>query len=61
MVSAVSSATEERTGMKKKEFLTVNELLTEWRMSLNSIQRTYRNGKISNISLIALSLLHLDT
>ena len=45
MVSAVLSDTE-RTGMKK-ELLTVNELAAELRMSLKSIQRTYRTEKIS--------------
>ncbi len=32
--------------MKKKELLTVKELAAELRMSVNSIQRAYRQGEI---------------
>ena len=45
----------------KKELLTVKELAAELRMSLRSIQRAYRKGKVPCRCLFALSLLHLGT
>ena len=47
--------------MKKKELLTVKELAAELSMSLKSIQRAYRKGKIPLYWSIVPSLLHLDT
>ena len=59
MVSPALNGTEERTGMKNKELHTVKEFETEFCMTLKPIQGTCRKKKISNISLIALSLLEV--
>ena len=53
MVGTVLSGPDERMGMNKKELLTVNELETEFRMRVKSIQGPIARRKSPYVGLVA--------